>query len=171
MEEKGKQEKDEKTEEDKAKDKGDTPKEDAQNIQDVIVSRASPSHAKQDSQKDFVTTDDIPSNSTQKINPLSEEDIKKLHLESTNIGMPCSNHILVRIDESQKAKIASIEEQQKDTSIVPPMVVEIKEKESQELIKDQGVNLEKKYEPTSAPSTMPKIVFEIKENEAEKPVT
>ena len=85
--------------------------------------------------------------------------------------MPCSNPILVRIDESQKAKIASIEEQQKDTSIVPPMVVKIKEKESQELIKDQGVNLEKIYELASVPLTMPKILFEIKDNEVETPVT
>ena len=63
------------------------------------------------SQKDFITIEDIPNNPTYNFNPLSKEGIKKLHMESTNIVMPCFNPILVRIDESQKVEIASTEEQ------------------------------------------------------------
>ena len=64
MEEKGEQEKDKKTEEDKAKDKGDIPKEDAQDVWDVNVLSTSPPHAKKASQKDYVAIEHIPNIST-----------------------------------------------------------------------------------------------------------
>ena len=54
-----------------------------------------------------MTVDDIPDNSTHNVYLLSEEDIKKLLKESTNNAIPCTNRILVRINESQKNEIAS----------------------------------------------------------------
>ena len=114
---------------------------DAQDAQDVNVPRTSPLHEEKQSQQDSVTIDNIPSNSTQNVNPLSEEDIKKLELESTNTVIPCANPILVRIDESQKVRIASTEEHQQDTSTILLHVAEVKEKESNEQTIYQSVTL------------------------------
>ena len=54
--------------------------------------------------------------------------------------MLCTNPILVRVDEFQKEYLVSIGEKQKDASNVPPPSIEVKEKKSQDLSKDQSVN-------------------------------
>ena len=74
-----------------------------------------------------MTIEDILDKSTQNVNLISEDDITKLQQESTNTKIACINPIFVRIDEFAKAPTKI---QQQDTSIVLPLVVEAKEKES-----------------------------------------
>ena len=100
--------------------KDETIEEDAQ---DINVPITSPTHGEKESQQDSVTIEDMPDNSTQNVNPLSEEDLKMLQQESTDDVILCTNPILVRIYESQKDKIASTKVQYQDTSIVPPYVL------------------------------------------------
>lgn len=127
---------------------------DVQDAQDVNVPRTNPLHEDKQSQQGSVTIDNIPCNSTQNVNPLSEEDIKKLELESTNTVIPCENPVLVRIDESQKVRIASTEEHQQDTSTILLHVAEVKEKESNEQTTYQSVTLEHKGKLNQAQSSV-----------------
>ena len=62
--EKGEQEKDKTTKKDTIEDKGDTLEEDAQDVQGVNVLSTSLLHAMKESQKDFLTIEDIPNKST-----------------------------------------------------------------------------------------------------------
>ena len=77
--------------------------------------------------------------------------------ESTNSSISFTNSILIRIYESQKVEIASIETQQQDISIMPPYVVEVKEKETHEQATDQSVTLENKGDLNQASFSMPTI--------------
>ena len=83
-----------------------------------------------------MTIEDILDNTTHNINALSEDNINKLQHESTNTSIPCTNPILVRIDEFQTNEIASTEEQQQNTNTMPLIYAKDKEKELHEQIKD-----------------------------------
>ena len=78
MEEKGDQEKENPIvigeKEDTTKENDDVVEENAQGAHDTQVTSTNPPHVEQES----ATIEDIPNNSTQNVNPLSEEDIKSL---------------------------------------------------------------------------------------------
>lgn len=97
-----------------------TTEDEQQDVEDVQVLSVSPPHIGQVSQHELVQIKDVDDNSTQKINPLTEEDLKKILKDSTTTTQLCSNPILVRVDEIQNAKVASIGENPKYTSNVPP---------------------------------------------------
>lgn len=96
-------------------------------VQDEQVSSVNPPHIDQVSQQESVQIKDVPDNSSQKINPLTEEDLKNILKNSTTIAQLCSKPILVRVDEIQNVEVASAGEQPKDTSNVPPQSTKSKE--------------------------------------------
>ena len=87
-------------------------------------------------------------------------------MECTNTIIPCTNRILVRINESQKVEILSTKEYQQDTSIVLSHVAEVKEKESNGQTTYQSVTLKHKGELNQAQSSVQIIFIKMKEKEA-----
>ena len=55
----------------------------------------------------MVTIEDITDDILQNINPLSDEDMRKLVEETSNAHIQCKDPIMIRIDESSKAKLST----------------------------------------------------------------
>ena len=81
--------------------------EDRKDAQDVYMSSASPLHANQESQQDSVIIMDVHDNISQNVNPLIDDDLKKLQQDSTNANIPCIALALVRVDEINKERNTS----------------------------------------------------------------
>ena len=54
---------------------------------------------------------DVSDTITQNINPLTEEDLKKILVESTTQEKLCEHHVLVSVDEIEKANKAFAREE------------------------------------------------------------
>lgn len=83
------------------------------------------------SQQDSIQIKDFPDNFAQNINPLTDDDIKKILKDSTMVAKLCSNPLLVRTNKIEKVEVATVGEKQIDTSSVPPTPSKTKEKEDQ----------------------------------------
>ena len=71
---------------------------------------------------EIVKIKDVSKTIAQNINPLIEDDLKKILVESTTQAKLCENLVLVSVDEIEKIDKVSIGEevQTKETSTIPP---------------------------------------------------
>lgn len=92
-----------------------------QNIPNVHMLSVSPPHVdKVDQQVEIVKTKDVSENSTQNINPLIEEDMKQIFIDTTTKEKLCSHLVLVSVDEIEKVEFASVGKKTQELSISPP---------------------------------------------------
>ena len=71
----------------------------------------------------IISIKDVSDNVPQNINPLIEEDIKKILLDSTTKAQLCSHPILVSVDELKKEKKTSTEVEAQAISKTPQFTV------------------------------------------------
>ena len=78
--------------------------------QDVQVSSAIPPHTNQVSQWDSMLIKDVLDTSEKNVNPLTEEDLKKILIDYTTTTQLCTHPVLVRVEKIEKVELGSIRE-------------------------------------------------------------
>ena len=78
--------------------------------QDVQVSSANPPNTNQVSQWDSMLIKDVLDTSEKNVNPLTEEDLKKILIDYTTTTQLCTHPILGRVEKIEKVEPGSIRE-------------------------------------------------------------